>query len=86
MEGATTSPVTDVLGTSQTIADDDDNKVFYINIQSPRLRYGALKVLRATQNAPVSAVAYLYRGRNLPVTQAAGVTGETHIGALAGTA
>ena len=45
------------------IADDDDNKVFYLDIKRPQLRYGRLVVSRATQNATVSAVAVLY-GQN----------------------
>jgi hypothetical protein len=76
----------DVAGTAQTIADDDDNEVFYIDVSRPQKRYGRLLVSRATQNATVSAVAVLYGSTVAPVTQATGVTGETHVGKAAGTA
>ena len=76
----------DVLGTAQTIADDDDNEVFYIDISRPTKRYGRLLVSRGTQNATVCANAILYGSNVSPVTQAAGVTGETHVGKIAGTA
>jgi len=76
----------DVLGTSQTIADTDDDKVFYIDISRPTKRYGRLVVSRATQNATVSAVAALYGSSVAPVTQGAGVAGEIHVGKIAGTA
>jgi len=87
MEGATTSPTTDVTGTSVTIADDKDNEIIYLNMKRPGLRYGAIYVTRGTQNATIgSAIAYVYGQRSLPITQAATVTGETHLGEVAGTA
>ena len=86
MEGATTSPVTDVLGTNIAITDAQDGEIVYLNIKRPGLRYGAIYVTRATQNATLSAIAYVYGNRSLPVSQVATVTGETHLGALAGTA
>lgn len=76
----------DVAGTSQTIADDDDNEVFYIDVSHPTKRYGRLVVSRGTQNATVVANAYLYGARLSPVTQASGVNGEIHVGKIAGTA
>ena len=76
----------DVAGTSQTIADDDDNEVFYIDVSRPTKRYGRLVVSRATQNATVVANAILYGARVAPVTQASGVAGEIHVGKIAGTA
>lgn len=86
MEGATTSPATDVVGTNIAITDAQDNEIVYLNIKRPGLRYGALYVTRGTQNATLSAVAYVYGQRSKPVAQAATVTGETHLGAIAGTA
>jgi len=76
----------DVAGTSQTIADDDDNEVFYIDVSRPTKRYGRVVVSRGTQNATVVANAILYGSRLSPVTQASGVNGETHVGKIAGTA
>jgi len=83
---AALSDAADVLGTSQTIADDDDNKVFYIDVSKPRKRYGRLYVSRATQNATVAATCVLYGATVAPTTQPTGVAGETHVGAAAGTA
>lgn len=87
-EGAASnlSDAADVAGTSQTINDDDDNEVFYIDIRRPAKRYGRLVVSRATQNATVSAVAVLYGSRSSPVTQATGVQGEAFVSPAAGTA
>lgn len=76
----------DVEGTSQAIADTDDDKVFYININRPSKRYGRLVVSRATQNATVSAVAVVYGVRNAPTSQGSGVSGEAFTSPAAGTA
>jgi hypothetical protein len=84
--GATSSPTTDILGTSQTITDDMDNTVVYIDIRRPLLRYARIVFGRATQNSTVAAVAVLYGSRNSPVTQASGVVGEVHVSPAAGTA
>lgn len=87
-EGAASnlSDAADVLGTSVTIADDDDNEVFFLDIKRPGKRYGRVYLTRGTQNATASAVALVYGQRSKPITQAAGVTGEEHLGAIAGTA
>jgi hypothetical protein len=74
----------DILGTSQTVADSDDNKVFYVDIRKPVKRYVRLLVSRATQNATVSAVALVYGPNDAPFTQTA--TGETHSSPVSGTA
>lgn len=76
----------DVLGTSQTVADDADNTVFFINVIKPRKRYGRVVVSRATQNATCSAMYYLGGARTVPVTDGAGVSGETHVSPALGTA
>lgn len=81
------SDAADVTGTSQTIADTDDEKIFYIDISKPTKRYGRLYVSRATQNAVVSsAVAVIYGERSQPVTQPSGVSGEAFASAVSGTA
>lgn len=85
--GATSSPTTDIEGTSQTIADTDDDTVKYLDIRRPAHRYGRIVVSRATQNATIGgAVAILYGGRDRPVTQPAGVAGEATVSPAAGTA
>jgi hypothetical protein len=76
----------DIEGTAQTIADTDDDKVFYIDIKRPREDFVRLVVSRATQNATCSAMAYLYRGRTFPVTHGTNVAGETFSGPAEGTA
>lgn len=84
--GDTNSPTTDIAGTAQTIADDDDNKVFFIDVKRPVHRYGRIVVSRGTENATVSAVAVLYGHRDKPITQPAGVSGEVFVSPAAGTA
>ena len=76
----------DLAGTEQTIADDDDNKTFYLDLKKPRERYVRLVVPRATQDATVSAVYIQYNGKKAPVTHGTNVTGETHVSPAEGTA
>ena len=85
-DAANLSDAADVTGTSQTIADDDDGEVFYLDIRKPAKRYGRLVISRATQNSAFSAVAVVYGLRDQPVTQPSGVTGEKHVSPVAGTA
>lgn len=80
------SDAADVTGTSQTVADDDDNKVKYIHVIKPRGRYGRVVVSRATQNATCSAIYLLGGAKTLPVTHGTGVAGETHVSPAEGTA
>jgi len=84
-EGATSSPSTDVVGTNITITDTQDGEIVYLQIARPGLRYGRIVVSRATENATVSAIAYVFGLRDKPFSQAATVTGEVHLGAIAGT-
>ncbi len=77
----------DLLGTSQTVADDDDGETFYIDLYRPRERYVRLAVPRATQNAVVaSATYYQYGASDMPITHGSTVQGETHISPAEGTA
>lgn len=86
-EGDTTSPTTDVAGTSITVADDADDTTKILRIIKPQKRYGRVVVSRATQNATVGAIYYICKGlRTLPATEASTVVGETHISPVAGTA
>jgi hypothetical protein len=81
------SDMTNLAGTGQTIADDDDDLTFYIDLQRPTERYVRLHVDRATQNAVVASATYIqYKARNVPVTHADGVAGETHATPAEGTA
>lgn len=86
-EGSTTSPTTDVAGTSITVADTDDDTTKILRIIKPRSRYGRVVVSRATQNATVGAIMYVLTGaRTLPPGDGATVAGETHVSPAAGTA
>lgn len=69
------SDAADVPGSSVTVADTDDDKVFYIDVLRSSKRYLRLVVLRATQNATVAATYLLYDPSNEAVVQAAAVTG-----------
>lgn len=85
----------DVTGTSQTIADDDDNQVKYIDVVKPVKRFYQLVVNKDATNATAeSAVAILYRNSSdTPSTHATGsgtsegsalAEGETHISPATG--
>ena len=77
----------DLLGTSQTVADDTDDTTFYIDLVKPIERYVRLAVPRGTQNAVVSSAHYIqYNPRTKPTTQATGVSGELHVEPIEGTA
>lgn len=78
----------DLAGTAQTVADDDDNKAFIIDLFRPSERYVKPYVDRATQNAVVeSIIAIQYCARNAPVTQPASIGGyEIHNSPAEGTA
>lgn len=63
-----------VSGSSQTIADNDDNKVKYIEF-TPSKRYAMLCMDKDGTNACAeSAIAYLYKSKETPVTQSGGTT------------
>ncbi|HYV18614.1 MAG TPA: hypothetical protein VFC25_06265 [Verrucomicrobiae bacterium] len=70
------SDAADVAGSSVTVADTDDDKVFYIDVR-PRKRYLRLVVSRATQNATVCASYLQYDAHDEPSAQLAAVTGAT---------
>lgn len=59
----------DVAGSSQTVADTDDNKVVLSTIFKPLKRYFKVITTRGTQNAVVDGLfAFLYLPENMPVT------------------
>ena len=76
----------DLLGTSQTVADDDDNEIFVIDIYRPEKRYIRLVVLRATQNSVVTATYIQYGPKKMPTTQATGINVESFVSPIEGTA
>jgi hypothetical protein len=77
----------DLLGTGQTIADDDDEKTFYIDLLNPDERYVRLVVDRGTQTAVVASATYIqYGAKAIPTTQGSNVSGESHSRPSEGTA
>ena len=77
-----------IAGTSQTVADDDDNQVFVIDIKRPKKRYLALEVNKDASHATAeSAVAILYGAQSRPTnaTAQADVNGESFVSPIAGT-
>jgi hypothetical protein len=81
------SDMADLLGTAQTIADDDDDETFYIDIHQPTERYIRLVVDRGTANAVVASASYIqYNPDLMPTTHGTGVSGEFHQSPAEGTA
>ena len=88
-DNAVADAYADLLGTSQTVADTDDNKVFLIDIYKPAERYLKAIVSTATQNSTVECiVAYRYGAKKLPAVDDSTTVGgsETHISPIEGTA
>ena len=57
----------DLAGSGITVADDDDNQTFWLDIKRPRERFVRCRILRATQNSVWGEVyALQYRARNRP--------------------
>jgi len=80
------SDAADLLGTGITIAADDDNEIFVIDLGKPSKRYVRLVCDRGTANAVIDATYIQYTGKKAPVTQGSGVTLETHVSPAEGTA
>lgn len=60
----------DIHGSGQTIADDGDNKMYYVDVLNPRERFVRPYVSRADQNSVVEGIiAILYGAKDKPVTQ-----------------
>jgi hypothetical protein len=80
---------TDLLGTAQTVADDDDNQVFIIDLFEPTERYVRLVVDKDGANACAESAIYMqYGARMRPVvnTVTDAVTFERHMSPAEGTA
>lgn len=80
------SDAADLEGSAQTIADTDDEKVFYIDVYRPTKRYVRLVVDRGTQNATLTATYQQYGPRKPPTTHGTNVSGETKYSPAEGTA
>ena len=83
------SDAADLAGTAMTIADDDDNQIFILDIVKPRERYVRLVVDKDTVNACAESAIYIgYGPRTEPVTLtlADNVTYEKHVSPAEGTA
>lgn len=79
----------DLLGSSVTVADDDDNQIFYSEIYRPLDQHVRMTVKRATQNAVIGEMYALQGGaKSLPVTNTVTdkATGELHLTPAEGTA
>jgi hypothetical protein len=77
----------DLTGTAVTIADDGDDKTYYVEVVRPREQFLKLVVDRGTQNATVGGVIAVLTGAgNKPVSHGASVSGESHYGVAEGTA
>ena len=79
----------DLLGSSITVADTDDNKVVVIDISRPSKRYLKVVTSRATQNATVDFMtAELYSARKLATTDdtATVISRKIHASPAEGTA
>lgn len=79
----------DLLGTSITVADDDDNQFVVLDIYKPRERYLKAIVSRATQNSTVDGIFVLrYGAKKLPAVDDSStvVASETHVSPAEGTA
>lgn len=88
-DNASADAYADLLGTSVSVADDDDNQVVVHDIYRPRERYLKVVISRATQNAVIDGiVAVLYGASKMPTTDdtTTVVARETHVSPAEGTA
>jgi hypothetical protein len=77
----------DLTSTAQTIADTDDDKLYYVDVFRPREQFLKLVLDRGTANATAGGIiAILYNGDKRPVTQGTNVSGESFNWPAEGTA
>lgn len=77
----------DLTGTNQTIADTDDDKLFYVDVFQPKEQFLKLVVSRATQNATIGGIIALrYNAGSRPASQGSNVSGENFNWPAEGTA
>lgn len=82
-QSANDSSFADLEGTNVTVADDDDNEMFWLEIVRPTDRYIRLIVDRGTQNAEVGAI-YAFQTpmhEQKPIDNVIDdtITGESHL-------
>lgn len=83
------SDAADLAGSGQSVADDDDNQIFMIDIFRPQERYIRLVVDKDATNATAESAVYVqYSPHKLPVSNNVtdAVTTETHVSPSEGTA
>jgi len=83
------SDAADLAGTAITVADDDDNQIFMIDVYQPLERYVRVVVDNDASNATAQSAVYIrYGARTLPQTNNVtdAVTTETWVGPSEGTA
>jgi len=86
---ANMSDAADLLGTGITVAADDDDQIFWLNILKPRERYIRVVIDKDGANAVAeSAIYYQSTGRLQPEDNNVDdlVTGEVHVSPAEGTA
>ncbi len=77
----------DIATSNQTIADTDDDKLRYVDIENLQKRYLKLLVTRGTAAATIGGIlVFLGRSRSRPVTHGTGVTGEQIFNPVEGSA
>lgn len=79
----------DLLGTSVTVADTDDNKVVSLEIVQPLERFLKVVIDRGTQNAVVESLVVILSGsKELPIADDSTtvVGSEVHVSPIEGTA
>lgn len=78
----------DLTGSSQTIADTDDDKLLYVDVVRPQEQFLKLVVSRATQNATIGGIiAILYQKRTQgAASHGSNVSGEQWLAPAEGTA
>ena len=79
----------DLLGTSISVAADDDNQIFWSELVKPRERYVRCVMTKDASNACAeSAIYYRYGAKKVPVDNLVDdtITGELHVSPAEGTA
>jgi hypothetical protein len=88
-QSADDSSYADLEGTSVTVADTDDDKVFHVTIKNPTDRYLKCIIDRGTANAVLNSIVAVQTGAHKAPTTHDSSThggGETHVGPAEGTA
>lgn len=73
---------TDLAGSGVTIADDDDNQAFWVEVRRPSKRFVRLEIARATQNSafgPIWAIRHRPNIKPQVNNVVDTITGELHV-------